>query len=94
MLCLPSLIYLIISLLSLVSSMNFHNIHLVSILLSFLFILFWTWLLNYLCCKRYETLAWVLLFLPLIFFLLVVAIAFETATYSKKKSQKQGFQTF
>jgi len=93
MLCLPSLIYLIISLLSLVGSLNYHNIQLMSILLSFLFIIFWTWLLNYLCYKRYEALSWVLLFLPIIFFFLVVAIAFETAAYSKKKQTTQGFQT-
>jgi len=86
MLCPPSLIYLVISLISLVGSMRFHNVNLLSMLASFLFILLWTWLLNFLCYKKQSTLSWILLFLPLVLFIVIIAVAFEVAIYHKAKT--------
>lgn len=87
MLCPPSLIYLVISLLSLVFSMRFHNMNILSMIASFLFILLWTWLLNYLCYRRNETLAWILLLLPLILFMAIIAVAFEVSIYNAIKNK-------
>lgn len=87
MLCPPSLIYLVVSLLSLVLSMRFHNMSMLSMIASFLFILLWSWLLNYLCYRRNETLAWILLLLPLILFLVIIAVAFEVTIYTAIKNK-------
>ena len=86
MLCPPSLIYLVISLLSLVFSMRFHNMNVLSMIASFLFILLWTWLLNYLCYRRHETLSWILLLLPLVLFIAIIAVAFEVSIYRAIKN--------
>ena len=86
MLCPPSLIYLVISLIGLVGSMRFHNVNLLSMLASFLFIMLWTWLLNFLCYKKQQTLSWILLLLPLVLFIVIIAVAFEVAIYNKVKT--------
>jgi len=87
MLCPPSLIYLVVSLLTLVFSMRFHNMNILSMIASFLFILLWTWILNYLCYRRYEKLAWILLLLPLILFIAIIAVAFEVTIYNAVKNK-------
>lgn len=86
MLCPPSLIYLVISLIGLVGSLRFHNVGLISMLISFLFIMLWTWLLNFLCFKKQGALAWILLFLPVVLFIAIIAVAFEVAIYNKAKT--------
>lgn len=85
MLCLPSLLYLIASFLALISSFNFHKMTFLSILASILFILVWTWLLNLLCRKKHEGIAWILFLLPLVGALVAVAIAFEVYVYNAIK---------
>lgn len=90
MLCPPSLIYLVISLIALVGSMRFHNVSMLSMLGSFIFILLWTWLLNFLCYKKYESLSWILLLLPLILFVLMIAVAFEVSIYNSVKNGMSG----
>ena len=87
MLCPPSLIYLVVSLLTFVFSMRFHNMNILSMVASFLFILLWTWILNYLFYRRYEKLAWILLLLPLILFMAIIAVAFEVTIYNAVKNK-------
>ena len=87
MLCPPSLIYLVVSLLALVFSLRFHNMNILSMIASFLFILLWTWILNYLCYRRNETLAWILLLLPLILFMAIIAVSFEVTIYNAIKNK-------
>jgi len=41
-------------------------------LVSLLFVLFYTWILNYLCKKGHKGIAWFILFLPFIFVFLGV----------------------
>jgi len=84
MICLPTMVYLVISLLSLVGSLQYHNSHIMSIIGSLLFITLWSCLLNYVC-KKSEPIAWILLLLPLIMFLLVIAVAFEISVYNGVK---------
>lgn len=85
MICFPSIIYLVVSLLSLLASFQYHNSSIISITGSFLFILLWSCLLN-LVCKKSETAAWILLLLPLVFFVLVISVAFEVSVYNKVKN--------
>jgi len=61
--------------------------NILSMIASFLFILLWTWLLNYLCYRRNETLAWILLLLPLILFMAIIAVAFEVSIYNAIKNK-------
>lgn len=84
MICFPTIIYLVVSLLSLLASFQYHNSNIISITGSFLFILLWSCLLN-LVCKKSETAAWILLLLPLVFFVLVISVAFEVSVYNKVK---------
>ena len=86
MLCLPALIYLIFSFLGLVGSFNFHKMSLLSIIASIAFILVWTWLLNFLCIKKHETISWILLLLPLVLFLAIIAVSLEVAMYNSVKN--------
>jgi hypothetical protein len=85
MICFPTIIYLVVSLLSLLASFQYHNSNIISITGSFLFILLWSCLLN-LVCKKSETAAWILLLLPLVFFVLVISVAFEVSVYNKVKN--------
>jgi predicted membrane protein len=85
MLCPPSLIYLVLSLIALVGSLSMHNMHMLSILASVIFILVWTWLLNFLCNRKLGALSWILLLLPIVLFLVVIAGMFEMMAYNKVK---------
>lgn len=85
MICLPTIVYLVVSLLTLIASFQYHNSNIISITGSFLFILLWSCLLNYVC-KKSETIAWVLLLLPAVSLIVVIAIAFEVSVYNKVKN--------
>lgn len=85
MICLPTMVYLVISLLSLVGSLQYHNSHIMSVIGFLLFIMLWSCLLNYVC-KKSETIAWILLLLPLVMFILIIAIAFEITVYNGVKN--------
>ena len=85
MICLPTMVYLVISLLSLVGSFQYHNSNIISIVGAILFIMLWSCLLNYVC-NRSESLAWILLLLPLVLFLLVISVAFEVIVYNGVKN--------
>ena len=86
MICLPTMVYLVVSLLSLVGSFQYHNSNIVSVIGSLIFIMLWSCLINYLCTKKSETLAWILLLLPLVMFVLIIAVAFEVIVYNKVKN--------
>ena len=86
MLCLPALVYLVYAFLGLIGSHNFFNMSLLSIVASILFILVWTWLLNLLCRKKHEGLAWILLLLPLVLFFFILAVSFEVTLYNTVKN--------
>lgn len=45
-------------------------------LLKAVYVLFWTWLLNIICKSGYETVAWVLVFLPFLVMFIFIALMF------------------
>jgi len=45
-------------------------------LLKAVYVLFWTWLLNIMCKSGYETVAWVLVFLPFLVMFILIALMF------------------
>lgn len=87
-LCLPSLVYLVLSLIGLLSSISYHNASSHTIIVSILFIALWTWLLNYICNIGYEGISWIILFLPLILAFLVIVINHEMGKVNSKPQYK------
>ena len=91
-LCTPAAIYLAISMLLLVVMyiQNRNNVDVYCLgayecdvtnvtaifLVKFVYILFWTWILNLICKSGSPSIAWLLLLLPIIMFFLLVALLF------------------
>jgi hypothetical protein len=69
-LCTPALIYLVIAVIGILMAIKRTGI--LSGAVSLIFVLIWTWLLNFLCKKGYNVVSWILLFLPFISVLLVM----------------------
>ena len=90
-LCTPAFIFFIISVISLfvmifdnIENTNSYCIGNVScnvpntsmiFIVEIVFLVFWTWLLNFLCSRGYPGLSWFILLLPYIFLLLVVLLS-------------------
>jgi len=70
-LCSPAFVYFVIAILGVLITIGKNGI--ISGFISLLFILFYTWGLNYLCKKGYKGISWFILFLPFIFGFLVIA---------------------
>ena len=79
MLCPPAIIYLAITGVGLVWSA--YNGNITSMIWPTIFVLLWTMLLNYVC-KSSQTLAWVILFSPLILFVIGMTIFLSTKSKS------------
>ncbi len=62
-LCTPAMIYFALSFIFLILS-GFSNFNIVSIVIKFLFILLWSWVLNYLCNRGFSIISWILIILP------------------------------
>ncbi len=91
-LCTPAFIYLVISMLLLVVMyiQNRNNVDVYCLgayecdvtnvtaifIVKFIYILFWTWILNLICNSGWTSIAWLLLLLPIIVFFLLVALLF------------------
>jgi hypothetical protein len=91
-LCTPAVIYLAISMMLLVVMyiQNRNNINVYCLgayecdvtnvtaifIVKFIYILFWTWILNLICNSGWTSIAWLLLLLPVIMFFLLVALLF------------------
>ena len=75
-LCLPSKIYFVLSIVGILSSLiapsTFGNVSLFMQLIHFIYVVFWTWVLNLICKAGYKWLSWVLVLAP---FLLIFFIA-------------------
>lgn len=76
-LCTPALIYFVLSSLGLLASFSVAGISITSVISNVFFMLIWVWLLNHLCSTGNETVAWILLLLPLIIFMLLLAFLAE-----------------
>lgn len=91
-LCTPAYIYLVISMMLLVVMyiQNRNNIDVYCLgayecdvtnvtaifLVKFVYILFWTWILNLICSSGFTSISWLLLLLPVILFFLLIALLF------------------
>ena len=82
-LCRPATIYFWLALVGI--SWYLVKLQFISAIISFIFVLLWTALLDYLCSKGYSTISWVLLLLPLIFAVIAEFKLLKTQTQSKQK---------
>ena len=75
-LCMPALVYLVFSAIAVVGAVM-SRATAMTVIMKMLFIGVWTWFLNFLCMKGYETISWVLVLLPFILLGLMLLIGLE-----------------
>ena len=71
-LCSPAFIYFVIAVIGVLMAIKKTGI--IASFVSLLFVLIWTWFLNFLCKKGYKVISWFLLFLPFLSVLLVMTM--------------------
>ena len=76
-LCTPAMIYFVLGVISLILLFS-QGALLFSLLIKAIFVVVWTWLLNYLCSKGYSIISWILVLLPFILMLGLIAGMYET----------------
>lgn len=86
-LCTPSLIYFVIASIVIVIGI-FQRFQPFSLIIKAIFVLFWTWFLNFLCSKGYTGISWFLLLLPYILMMLMAVIALEVVSSNNRKNGK------
>jgi hypothetical protein len=99
-LCTPALVFFVISILSLFVMIfdNLENTHSfcfgnvscnvantsMIFMVEIVFLVFWTWLLNFICSRGYPSVAWFILLLPyILLFIVILMIASEIRTTEK-----------
>jgi len=83
-LCTPAMIYVVIAVIGTIMGV-FYEFQPLSLLVKVIFIMFWTWFLNFLCSKGYTGISWFLVLLPFILFLVAGIVMFEIIGRSAKK---------
>ena len=76
--CTPALIYFILAMISIMISIN-TDVSAATTVVHLIFILLWTVLLKFLCSSGYTLVAWILLLLPFILFILVLLLSYEVS---------------
>ncbi len=76
-LCSPALLYLIISIIAIIMMIS-QKMKAMTIVVKALFIVIWTWFLNFLCTKGHEGISWFLVIMPFVLFIVVFSLAYET----------------
>jgi len=70
-LCSPALLYLIIAIISIIS-MIYSKVNMQTIAMKGLFVIIYTWFLNFLCSKGHEGISWFLVILPFVIMALFI----------------------
>jgi hypothetical protein len=74
--CSPALLYLILSVLSIITAAA-NKIKITTLIVESIFILLWTWFLNWLCVNDHTDVAWFLVILPFVIMMCIIVIASE-----------------
>ena len=74
--CTPAMLYLILSVFAIIYMIANH-FAISSIAIKTLFILLWTWFLNFLCTKGHSGISWFLVLLPYVLCILFVIVMHE-----------------
>jgi|LauGreDrversion4_2_1035121.scaffolds.fasta_scaffold56390_2 hypothetical protein len=99
-LCSPAHFYLVVSMIAFVimAIQNANNSYIYCVgsytcnttsvfsifILKFIYIIFWTWILNIICKSGYTTVSWALVLIPYILFFILVALQF-TNTFDSSR---------
>lgn len=75
-LCTPALLYLILSVIGILIAI-FSGFTFFTILIKVIFVLLWTWILDFLCRKGFGVVSWILVVIPFLMMLGMVSIVFE-----------------
>jgi hypothetical protein len=76
-LCTPALIYFILAVISILIMVS-QGVTAYSLIIKVIFVLLYTWLLNFFCTKGLGIISWILVLLPFIVMLGIIAAAYET----------------
>lgn len=82
-LCTPAMLYFVLSVITIIMAI-FTNFQPMSILVKTLWILFYTWFLNFLCNKGYTAISWFLVLLPFFMLAVVAVLALEVTIRAKR----------
>jgi hypothetical protein len=101
-LCTPSLVYFVISVIGLAMAIvqNLGNKNRYSLgsfscqvpscmaifIIKVVYVLFWTWILNLMCCDGHVEIAWFLVLLPFILLAIVIGLVMTNQKKSKKEA--------
>lgn len=88
--CTPATIYLVLGILSVLGTM-FVDFSIMSVLMKTVFVLIYTWFLNFLCSRGYSGISWFLVLLPFIFIIVIFIIGFEFLKNSGNKKILEKF---
>lgn len=107
-LCTPSLVYFVISVIGLAMAIiqNLGNKNKYSLgsfscqvpsclavfIVKVVYVLFWTWVLNLMCCDGHVEIAWFLVLLPFILLAVIIGLVMMNQNENKKKNKKDGLQ--
>ena len=73
-LCAPAAVYLVISIVALIFNLQYS---ILSVIVHIAFIGIWTFILNWICSKKFVWVSWLLVIIPYLFTALVILIAVE-----------------
>lgn len=82
-LCSPAMLYLVISTIVILYSFFNRIFSLSTVILKGIFVLIWTWFLNYLCSKNHTMISWFLVVIPYLFTMFLVALMLETNSMAR-----------
>ena len=86
--CTPAQLYLILAGISLITAF-FNNFQVITLVVNGIFVLFWGWILNWLCSKGFKAISWILVLLPFILFIFTFFFAKDILVIS---SGKEGYR--
>lgn len=75
-LCTPAVVYLILSMIAILVAI-YNNATAYTVIIKWLFVLLWTWVLNWICKSGYPMVSWALVLLPYLFILLMISVTIE-----------------
>lgn len=85
-LCTPALIYFVLAVIS-VFMLIAQGVLAFTLIIKVIFMLLWTWLLNFLCIKGLGVVSWILVILPFILMLGIVAGVYEAVMRTNPMSR-------
>jgi hypothetical protein len=88
-LCTPAMVYVVIGIIGIITMLG--KVSILASVGNLLFMLLWTWFLNFLCSKNLTGVSWFLVLIPYVFMIIVVIFAVDIFAHiaSKEGGQPQ-----